>query len=62
MGELIENRPVTCNVCGAYPIYGREDTYRANRVIVHECRWVCGRCGNLVRLDEKTEEERNVEK
>jgi len=52
MAEFIENRPVSCNVCGNYPIYGQENKYKANRVIVHECRWVCHRCGNLVRVDE----------
>ena len=58
MAEFIENRPVTCNVCGAYPIYGQESTYRDRKDIVRECRWVCSRCTNLVRVDEnRTHEE-----
>lgn len=52
MGNFIENRPVSCNVCNNYPIYGREETYRMNKVTIQECRWVCSRCGNLVRVDE----------
>ena len=57
MGHFIENRPVSCNMCGNYPVHGSEDTYRQQKVTIHECRWVCSRCGNLVRVDESRVDE-----
>lgn len=60
MGQFIENKPVSCNVCGNYPIHGREETYRANRVTIHECRWACDRCGNLIRVDENRVDEKQT--
>jgi hypothetical protein len=50
--QFIENRPIGCNMCGYNPVFGREDTYKRGRSIVTECRWVCPRCNNLIRVDE----------
>lgn len=52
MAQFIENRPVSCNMCGNYPVHGREDTYKTREATIHECRWTCHRCGSLVRVDE----------
>ena len=53
MSEYIENRAVTCGVCGAYPVYGQENAIETQDKTLVECRWICGQCGNLVRVDEK---------
>lgn len=53
MSEYIENRPVSCSSCGHYPIFGRESSAPTHNGILIECRWICDRCGVLVRVDEK---------
>lgn len=55
MPEFIENRPMPCSICGNY-VQGTESSYTVKSGVMHECRWICGRCGNLVRVDEKLEE------
>jgi RNase P subunit RPR2 len=52
----IENRPIGCTNCGAQ-VNGRESSVRTREGILHECRWVCPRCGVLVRVDEELERE-----
>lgn len=49
--QTVENRPIGCTFCGAQ-VQGRvtekkdvksDESYK-------ECRWICGRCGNLVKV------------
>jgi hypothetical protein len=54
MSEYIENRPIGCNCCGYNPVFGVESQFENKGTIIIECKWTCPRCGNLVRLDEKT--------
>lgn len=54
MPEYIENRPIGCNCCGYNPVFGVESQSELKGKIIVECKWTCPRCGNLVRLDEKT--------
>jgi hypothetical protein len=53
MGEYIENKPMGCNVCGNYPIFGQENSTEVGDNVIIECRWICDRCSNVVRVDEK---------
>ena len=55
MPELIENRSVECNYCGYGPNIGRESISKDRRGIIHECRWVCGKCNMVIRHDERIE-------
>jgi len=54
MGVFVENRSISCIYCGYSPVQGRESEYpdSRNNVIIHECKWICSRCGRLVRSDE----------
>ena len=54
--RTIENRPVPCNHCGAM-VTGRESEMNTREGILRECRWVCPRCGMLVRVDEELDNE-----
>ena len=47
----VENRPIGCNFCGA-EIQGKvtSKTDPRTKQIVKECRWSCGRCGNLTKI------------
>lgn len=47
----VENRPVPCSFCGA-TVHGKitEQKNHSSKEIIKECRWVCGRCGNLVKV------------
>jgi ribosomal protein S27AE len=49
--QTVENRPVACSFCGAN-VQGRitEKTDPRTKQIVKECRWACGRCGNLSKI------------
>jgi hypothetical protein len=49
--QVVENRPIGCTFCGAQ-VQGRVNEKRdAKSDETHkECRWVCGRCGNLVKI------------
>jgi len=53
MGIYIENRPIGCLYCGYSPIFGAENSISVGKEIIEECRWVCPRCGRLVRVDER---------
>ena len=49
--STVENRPIACNFCGAFVqghITEKKDP-KTNQV-VKECRWACGRCGNLSKI------------
>ena len=61
MSEFIENKPIGCNMCGYEPIYGQESTNNNKNQTIFECRWVCPRCGSLVRVDEKVVNEEKEE-
>ena len=52
----MENRPLPCNSCGAVA-HGRESSMKTREGMLHECRWVCPRCGSLVRVHEELERE-----
>ena len=54
MGQLIENRPISCERCGA-SVSGKESSTRSGNKIMHECQWVCPRCCTFIRSDEATE-------
>ena len=43
----IENKPISCRVCGSGPWNGQEQQTTNPRTgdIVVECIWICGRCG-----------------
>ena len=45
----VNNRPIGCTFCGGQ-VQGRvtEKKEKSGQVI-KECRWVCSRCGNLVK-------------
>ena len=49
--QQVNNRPIGCHFCGAQ-VHGRilETTNPNTKETVKECRWVCGRCGNLVKV------------
>lgn len=53
MSQFIQNTPVKCSACGAYPVNGVESTEIQFGKLIHECRWMCNRCGRLVRRDEE---------
>jgi len=56
----IENRQVGCTICGN-AVRGRESSQETRGGILHEIRWTCGKCGNLIRLDEELEETPDAE-
>lgn len=58
MAEYIENRPIGCNCCGYNPVFGVESKNEVKGKTIVECKWTCPRCGNLVRLDEATIDEK----
>ena len=47
----VENRPIPCQFCGA-SVHGKitEKTTPQTKEVVKECRWICGRCGNLSKI------------
>ena len=47
----VENRPIPCSFCGA-TVNGRvmEKTNPNSKEITKECRWICPRCNNLVKV------------
>ena len=57
--RTVENRPIGCNNCGAM-VTGRESAMETSKGILRECRWICPRCGSLVRVDEEYDD--NTEK
>jgi len=54
MGVFISNRQIDCNFCGFPSVRGKENSSKkTNGELYVECRWICPRCGNLIRLDDK---------
>jgi len=49
--QTVENRPIGCMFCGAQ-VHGRvyQKTDNRSKTTVNECRWQCGRCGNLSKV------------
>ena len=46
----VENKPIPCNFCGA-SVHGRVTPQQnASKEIIKECRWICNRCGNLIKI------------
>jgi transposase-like protein len=55
MSNFTRNVPITCPACGNNPVMGRESSEKQrNGDVLHECRWVCDRCGSLARVDSET--------
>lgn len=49
--QTLQNRPIGCNFCGAQiqgRVTERKDPKTQN--VIKECRWSCGRCGNLSKI------------
>jgi hypothetical protein len=49
--QTVENRPISCTFCGAQ-VHGKvnERVDQRTKQVVKECRWACGRCGNIVKI------------
>jgi len=49
--QTLENRPISCTFCGA-TVHGRinERIDPSTKQVVKECKWICGRCNNMVRI------------
>ena len=49
--QTLDNRPIACSFCGSF-VQGRvtEHTNPQTKEVIKECRWVCGRCGNLSKI------------
>jgi hypothetical protein len=49
--QSVNNRPIGCHFCGAQ-VQGRvtESKDPKTNQLSQDCRWVCGRCGNLVKV------------
>lgn len=49
--QIVENKPIGCTFCGA-SIQGKITAIpnKKTKEIIKECRWVCGRCGNLAKV------------
>jgi len=47
----VVNRPIPCSFCGAQ-VQGQVNQIpnSATRTTENICRWVCARCGNLVKM------------
>lgn len=53
MGKFEQNVQIACIYCGKQNILGRETSFKDRwGNTITECRWVCDRCGMLVRCDE----------
>ena len=49
--QTLENRAIACTFCGASvqgKITPKQDP--KTKETVNECRWICSRCNNLVRI------------
>lgn len=53
----IENRPIACNKCHAL-VTGKESAMQTPKGLLRECRWICPRCGTLVRIHEEYDDEK----
>ena len=51
--QFQSNQQIPCSYCGYGPVIGQETNTPHGGKIIHECRWTCPRCGNLVRRDEE---------
>jgi hypothetical protein len=49
--QAVDNRPIGCSFCGAQ-VQGRilDTIDPQTKEPTKECRWICGRCGNLVKV------------
>lgn len=49
--QSVDNRPIGCHFCGAQ-VHGRivESRNLKTKEVTQECRWICSRCGNLVKM------------
>lgn len=48
MFNQLTNVPVGCQICGA-TAYGRESSSRTSDGVLHECVWICSRCGGVAK-------------
>jgi hypothetical protein len=55
MGNLIRNTVIGCSFCQNKHVRGKLIEKKDNMGNpITECRWVCDRCGNVVRRDQKS--------
>lgn len=49
--NVVANRPIGCTFCGAH-VQGQVQQVQnpVTKVVENVCRWVCSRCGNLVKM------------
>lgn len=49
--QNVANRAIGCTFCGAH-VNGKVTPIQnpKTKEVVNECRWVCSRCGHLVRI------------
>jgi hypothetical protein len=49
--QTVNNRPIGCHFCGAQ-VNGKifESINPVTKEPIKECRWICSRCGNLVKI------------
>ena len=49
--QIVENRPIDCMFCGAQ-VHGKVTPKKdvRSKESINECRWQCGRCGNLSKI------------
>lgn len=49
--NVVTNKPIGCTFCGAH-VQGQVQQVQnpVTKVVENVCRWVCSRCGNLVRM------------
>ena len=58
MIKEITNTPVGCQICGA-PAYGRESFSNTHEGVIHECIWICSRCGGVAKRHTELERKQN---
>ena len=48
--NIVTNKPLGCTFCGSF-VQGRVQQVQnpVTKVVENVCRWICQRCGNLVK-------------
>jgi hypothetical protein len=49
--QTVQNTPIGCSFCGAH-VQGKitENVNPKTKEVIKECRWVCSRCNNLIKI------------
>lgn len=45
----VTNKPIPCTFC-SNTVQGRVLTIKENSKDINLCKWICGRCGNLIKM------------